>query len=185
MDWLTYVIATLFTLLGAACVFSIIFSIPGTWIMLVLAFAIEFTDQWWRTPDALERTQTFEWWLLWVCVGLAVLGEVIEFIAGAAGAKSGGAGRRGMIGALIGGIVGALVLTPFILIPVVGTLIGALIGTFIGAVIGEVSGAQPKSVRGSMKPAIGATIGRVFGTVGKMAVAIVVWLALSVAAFWP
>lgn len=183
MDWLTYVVATIFTLLGAACVFSIVLSLPGAWIMLGIAFVIELIDQWWRTPGADGRTQTFEWWLLGVCVALALAGELIELAAGAAGAKSGGAGRRGMIGALIGGVVGALLLTPFIPIPVVGTLIGAIIGTFIGAVLGEVTGQTPKTVRGSMKPALGATIGRVFGTVSKIGVAIVIWLTLSVAAF--
>ncbi len=187
MEWLTYLIATLFTLLGGACVASIIFSLPGTWIMLALALIIELTDQWWRVPDGggAGGTQTFEWWLLGVCLALAAIGEAVEFVAGAAGARKGGAGKRGMIGALIGGIVGALVLTPLIPVPVVGTLIGAIIGTFIGALVGEVTGEQPKTVTGSMKPALGATIGRVVGTVGKMGVAIVVWLALSVAAFWP
>ena len=33
--------------------------------------------------------------------------------------------------------------------------------------------------------AIGATIGRIGGTVAKLALAIAIWLALSVAAFWP
>ena len=185
MDWINYVVATLFTLIAFACVCSIIVSLPGAWIMLGIAALIEFTDQWWRTPDADGRTQTFEWWLLGVCLALALAGELIELAAGAAGAKSGGAGRRGMIGALIGGILGALVLTPFIPIPVVGTLIGAIVGTFVGAVLGEVTGAQPKTIKGSVKPAIGATIGRVFGAVSKMGVAIVMWLTLSVAAFWP
>lgn len=185
MDWISYLVATLFAIVGFACVCSIILSLPGAWIILALAFVIEFIDQWWRTPDADGRTQTFEWWVLGVCATLAFAGEVIEFAAGAAGAKGGGAGRRGMIGALIGGILGALVLTPFIPIPIVGTLIGAIIGTFAGAVLGEITGETPKTMRGSVKPAIGATIGRVFGTVSKMAVAIVMWLTLSVAAFWP
>jgi uncharacterized protein YqgC (DUF456 family) len=185
MTWIAYLIASLFTLLGAACVASIILSIPGTWIMLALALIIEVTDQWWRVPDELGRTQTFEWWLLGVCLALAAIGEAIEFAAGAAGAKQGGGSRRGMIGALIGGILGAIILTPFIPVPVVGTLIGAIVGTFTGAVLGEVTGPQPMSVKGSMKPALGATIGRVVGTVSKIGVAIVVWLTLSVAAFWP
>ncbi len=185
MTWIAYIVALLFTLLGAACVASIILSLPGAWIMLALAFGIELTDQWWRTPDAAGVTQTFDWWLLWTCLGLALAGELIELAAGAAGAKTGGGNKRGMIGALIGGVVGALALTPFIPIPVVGTLIGAIIGTFVGAVIGEVTGEEPKTVKGSMKPALGATVGRVFGTVSKLAVAIVIWLALSVAAFWP
>lgn len=185
MTWLAYIIATAFTLLGAACVCSIILSLPGAWIMLGFAFVIEFIDQWWLNPSIDGRTQTWEWWLLLTCLGLAIAGEVIEFAAGAAGAKRGGGGRRGMIGALVGGVVGALLLTPFIPIPVVGTLIGAIVGTFVGALVGEVSGENAKTVKGSMKPALGATIGRVVGTCSKMGVAIVIWLALSVAAFWP
>jgi uncharacterized protein YqgC (DUF456 family) len=185
MPWYAYILATLFTLFGGACVASIILSLPGAWILIAVAFIIEFIDQWWLVPDALGRTQTFEWWLLWTCLGLAIVGELIELAAGAAGAKGGGGSKRGMLGALIGGVIGALALTPFIPIPVVGTLIGAIIGTFVGAVVGEVTGIAPKTVRGSMKPALGATVGRVIGTFSKMGVAIVIWLALSVAAFIP
>lgn len=186
MDWLVYIIASLFTLIGAACIASIILSIPGTWIMLLLALLIQWLDPLWL-PQAADGTQphTFRWWLLGVCAVLALAGEAIELAAGAAGAKSGGGSRRGVIGALLGGIIGAIALTPLIPIPVLGTLIGAIIGTFAGAVIGETTGAQPKTLTGSVTPAFGATIGRVIGTVGKMAVAIVIWLALSVAVFWP
>jgi uncharacterized protein len=182
MEWLAYLVAVVFCALGALCVFSIIFSIPGAWIMLALAGVIEFCDQFYLPP---ERQQTFGWWVLGVCLGLVALSEVLEFAAGAAGAKSGGASRRGMIGALIGGIVGAIALTGLIPIPVIGSLIGAMVGSFAGAIIGEVSGEKPKTVGGSMKPAIGATIGRLVGTMGKLMIAIAVWAALSVSAFVP
>jgi hypothetical protein len=36
-----------------------------------------------------------------------------------------------------------------------------------------------------MKPAIGATIGRVVGTTSKVGIAIAAWLMLSISAFWP
>lgn len=182
MEWVQYIVAMVFCLLGGLCVLSIILSIPGGWIALGLALVIEWADRFYLPP---ERPQTFGWWVLGTCAGLLALGEVIELAAGAAGAKGGGGTRRGMIAALIGGIVGAIALTPFIPIPLVGTLVGAVIGTFLGAVIGEVTGAQPMTVRGSVKPAVGATIGRVIGTMGKIGIAIVVWIVLSVAAFWP
>jgi uncharacterized protein YqgC (DUF456 family) len=182
MEWLAYVVAVLFCVLGAACVLSIVFSIPGAWIMLALAAVIELFDQLYL-PDG--RQQTFDWWVLGVCLGLVALSELLEFAAGAAGAKTGGASRRGMIGALIGGIAGAILLTGLVPIPIIGSLIGAMIGSFAGAVIGEVSGQQPKSVGGSMKPALGATIGRLAGTMGKLAIAAGVWAALSVSALVP
>jgi Protein of unknown function (DUF456) len=87
MEWLAYLVAVVFCALGALCVFSIIFSIPGAWIMLALAGVIEFCDQFYLPP---ERQQTFGWWVLGVCLGLVALSEVLEFAAGAAGAKSGG-----------------------------------------------------------------------------------------------
>ena len=182
MEWIAYLVATVFCVLGFVCVLSIILGLPGTWIMIGLALLIEVFDSAYLPP---ERQTTFGAWVLWTCVILAGIGELIELAAGAAGAKKGGGSKRGMIGALIGGIAGALLLTPFIPLPVVGTLIGAVIGTFTGAVIGEVTGEQAKTVTGSMKPAIGATIGRVAGTVSKIAIAIAVWIVLSAAAYWP
>lgn len=180
MDWIAYIVALFFCAVGAACVFSIVFSLPGAWIMLGIALLIELADPLYLTEP---NQQTFAWWLLVVCAALAGLGELLEFAAGAAGAKGGGAGKRGIVGALIGGIAGALVLS--IPVPIIGTLIGAAIGSFVGAVIGEMGGVAPKTFRGSMKPALGATIGRVAGTVGKIAVAIAIWITLSVAAFVP
>src|SRR5678815_4869796 len=97
MEWITYVVAVLFFLLGGLCVVSIIISLPGGWIMLALALIIEWCDRFYLPPD---RTQTFDWRLLGVCAVLLAVGEAIEFAAGAAGAKRGGASRRGMVGAL-------------------------------------------------------------------------------------
>ena len=65
-----------------------------------------------------------------------------------------------------------------------GALLGAVLGTFIGAIIGEMTSEQA-TIKGSMKPAIGASIGRIIGTTSKVALAIAVWLMLSIAAFWP
>jgi uncharacterized protein len=190
MDWVLYIIAALFALFGAVCVLLVAIGLPGTWIMVAAALLIELFDWLWLTPPvdefgAIGPTVTFGWPVLGVGLALALLGELLEFLGGAAGTKLGGGSARGMAGAIIGGIGGAILLTPLLPIPLIGTLIGALIGTFAGAVIGEITAEKAKSLRGSMVPAVGATIGRVVGTLGKGAVGVVMWIVLSAAAFWP
>jgi len=182
MEWLQYVFATLFFVLGGVCVVLVVVQLPGTWALLGLAVLLEYLDRLYL-PDGDQ--QTFGWWVLGGCLALAVIGEIIEFIAGAAGAKKGGSSNRGMWGALIGGIAGVFIFTPiFFFIPIFGAFFGAVLGTFVGAIIGELT-ADEATVKGSVKPAIGATIGRVLGTVGKVGIAMAMWLTLSVSAFWP
>jgi uncharacterized protein YqgC (DUF456 family) len=181
MHWMLYVVAALFCLLGAACVAMVVVQLPGTWVLLGLAGLVEWLDRFWLPPD---DPQTFGWWVLGGCLGLAVAGEIIEFIAGVLGAKRGGSSRRGMIGALVGGIAGIFVFTPlFFFVPFLGAFLGAVLGTFVGALIGELSAAK-HTLGGSMKPALAATIGRVIGTTSKIGIAMAMWVVLSVAAFW-
>ena len=51
-----------------------------------LAAIIEYLDRFYLPADARE---TFGWWVLGTCLGLALLGEALEFLAGAAGAANG------------------------------------------------------------------------------------------------
>ena len=50
--------------------------------------------------------------------------------------------------------------------------------------LGELS-AEQATLKGSIKPAVGATIGRVLATLTKAGIAIAIWLVLTVSAFWP
>ena len=181
MSWLFLLTALIFVLIGIGCLVLVVFGLPGIWIMIGVAIIIELADGLYLEPD---ESQTFSWWVIGVAIGLALLGELMEFGASVIGTKAGGGTKRGMIGAVIGGIGGALLLTPFIPVPVVGSLIGALVGTFAGASIGELT-ARDSTVRGTLKPATGATIARILATVAKMGVAVVIWVSLSISAFWP
>lgn len=185
MEWLQYVFAGLFVVLGGVCVVLVVVQLPGTWLLLGVAAAIEYVDRFYLPED---DAQTFGWWVLGGCLALAAIGEIIEFVAGAAGAKKGGSSTRGMVGALIGGIAGIFIFASlFSIVPFVGTLFGAflgsILGTFLGAIIGELT-AEQSTIKGSMKPAIGATIGRVLGTMSKIGIAMAMWMALSVDAFF-
>ena len=183
MEWLQYVFAGLFVVLGGVCVVLVVVQLPGTWLLLGVAAAIEYIDRLYLPED---NQQTFGWWVLGGCLALAVIGEIIEFIAGVAGAKKGGSSSRGMWGALIGGIAGVFIFTPlfFFLTPIFGAFLGAVLGTFVGAIVGEMT-AEHGTIKGSMKPAIGATIGRVLGTTSKVGIAMAMWMTLTVSAFWP
>lgn len=178
MEWIAIVVGILFVLIGLLCIFSVVIGLPGTWLMIFFAVVIEFCDRWYLPHGA---QQTFNLWLLLGCLALAGVGEVLEFFAGVLGAKKGGSSKRGMVGSLIGGIVGAILGTG-IPIPIIGSLIGALLGTFAGALIGEMSH-EGKQWGETIRPATGATIGRVLGTLAKMPIAVAVWVMLSIAVF--
>ena len=182
MDWLLYVVAAVFALIGLVCVGLVMLQLPGAWIMLALAVLIELFDQSYLSD---EPAITFGWWWLGGCAVLLGIGELIELVASIVGAKKGGASRRGMWGALIGGIAGAIVFQVAVPIPIFGALVGAIVGTFIGAIVGEMTGRDPQTLQGSVKPAIGASIGRIIASMSKVGIALAVWIVLCVAAFWP
>jgi hypothetical protein len=121
-------------------------------------------------------------------VGLAILGEVIEFAAGAAGAAKSGGSRRGMVlavaGAMAGSIVGALLGTA-IPVPLIGNLIGAVLGGAIGAFGGAYTGEYWKGKSESERIAVGraAMIGRVLGTVGKLGIGAIMVVITAFDAF--
>lgn len=186
MDFLALALALLFALFGLACLLLALLGLPGTWVLLAVAAAVELGDRLvLRDPAAVS----FGWDLLALCAGLGLVGELIEAGAGAAGAHLGGATRRGMLGALVGGILGAIVLTPLIPIPLLGTLLGALVGTFAGAWLAEATAHERRPRRETARAALAAVLGSLAGRLGKVAFGVVVWVLLVRAALgwgaWP
>jgi uncharacterized protein len=186
MEWLGYLAATLFVALGALCLALTVIQLPGPWLLLAFALLLEWLDRLYLPAGARS---TFSAWTLWGSLGLALLGELIEFLAGVLGTQRGGGTSRGMWGAFLGGLLGALVLTPlFFFAPLIGTLLGALAGTLLGAVLGELSAQRSRgqglALAPTLRPALWATLGRLLGTTGKLALAIAMWLVLSIDAFY-
>ena len=89
---------------------------------------------------------------------MTVLTYVLDFLAGAFGAKRFGASRRAVIAATLGAIVGI-----FFGIP------GILLGPFIGAVVGELS--NRPNLKAAGLAGIGATLGLALGVAAKLALA--------------
>ncbi len=175
---LTIVIGIVFTVLAAVLAATAVLGLPGTWLVIALAAGVDLIELLWRE----DGDATFGVWAIAAAIGIALIAEVVEFAAGAAGAKAGGATRRGTIGALVGGLVGAILGTFLIPIPLVGTLAGAALGAGGGALVGELT-REGVRVRDTIKPATGAAAGRIAGTILKVGFAAVIWLQLSIAAF--
>lgn len=148
--------------------------LPGTWLMIVTAGALE-----WMTPGR----EVFHPLTFGAAVALASVGELIEFLASSHGARRAGASRRSAVGALVGGVAGAILGTIFIPLPIVGSLTGGAAGAFIGsAALERVDGSE---VRVALRVGRGAAVGHLGGMLGKLAMAVAVWLLFAVAVFVP
>ena len=75
------------------------------------------------------------WQLVLVLVGIALVGEGVEFIVGTFYPAKQGATKAGVVGAFIGGLLGAGLGNS--VVPVIGAVLGSFVGAFGGAVLGE------------------------------------------------
>lgn len=165
--WIYYIILATIQFAG---LFFTLLGLPGIWLM-VGATAVY---AWMTHPQ-----QYVGFWTLGTLLGIALLAEIVEFLAGAGGAKKAGGSLRAAVGAIAGGLIGAFVLT--FGLPVIGTIIGGCIGAFVGALAAEYSVARD-SAR-SMRVGIASAKGRLYGIVSKLIFSLMLLLISLIAAF--
>jgi uncharacterized protein YqgC (DUF456 family) len=176
-----YTLAVLLVLLNVCALATNLLTLPGNWFIVALTVLFAVFIHLPSGPGISLGSVA-------VVVGLALLGELIELAAGAAGAAKTGGSRRGMIlsvaGAMVGSIVGAM-LGVFIPIPLIGPLIGAVAGGAIGAFAGAYAGEawKGRSEDERMAVSMAAMAGRVLGTVGKLGIGAVMVVVTAVAVF--
>ena len=146
LEILLWIVAIILVLAGMA---GLLFPIlPGAPIL----FAGLFLAAW---AEGFEHVGTGTLIALGI---MALLMYVLDFLAGAFGAKRFGASPRAIIGATLGAVVGI-----FFGIP------GVLLGPFIGAVLGELTAQSDLKTAG--RAGIGATVGLALGAAAKLALA--------------
>ena len=167
IHWVYYLILAAVLIAG---LYVVLLGAPGLWVMvlgtIIYAMVTHFEHAGFKTIFAL---------LL-----LAGAAELLEFLITGAGAKSVGASRWGLWGAIIGSIVGAIFLTAIVPIPILGTLFGVCLGTFVGALIGELLGGR--EVGSSLKIGVGAATGRLLGLMSKLFFGAIMLLIVLIAA---
>jgi len=149
--------------------------LPGNWaILAITATFVVFTPE--------DAPRSIQWSTIGIMLGFAVLGEILEMFAGAAGAAKQGASKRSLllslVGAIVGSTIGIVAGTP---LPIFGSIVGALVGASFGAFAGAYLGEKWKRRDNNQAISVGmaALVGRLLGTMGKIAVgAVMVALAL-------
>ena len=169
---MVYVCAVVLTVLNLVFWVGILFNLPGTWLMVLVTALLK----WWQ-PGYVQVS----WTVLGMAAGLAVLGEVLEFVLGAAGSRHAGGSTRAAALAIVGSLVGGIMGTA-LPVPIVGTLIGACLGAFIGSLIGDLWAGRP--LFPSVETGWGAAVGRFWGTISKLVIGAVIVVVLALAAFF-
>lgn len=149
------------------------FTLPGNWLMVISTCLFA----WWKWDNGI-----FGWPLLIAISSLALIAEIIEFFAGVGGAKKAGAGWKGALAAIGGAIGGAILGTGIIPVPIFGAMLGACFGAGIATWL--VERATGKEQDDSVRSGVGAGTGVLIGTISKFTVGCLIWLLITVAAFW-
>jgi hypothetical protein len=138
--------------------------LPGLWVMVGAALIYSFAE-----PGRIGIPT------LVVLFALAIVAEVLEFLAAGKYAKKYGGSKRAGWGAIIGGIVGAIVGVP---VPIIGSVIGAFVGSFAGALAAEMT--LGSRMGDATRVAKGALIGRAIATALKVAIgiALLAWVVI-------
>lgn len=152
-------------------------SMPGNWLMVAAAAAYA-----WLGPQS--GVLQIHWKVVLALVVLAVIGEILEFIAGVVGARRAGGSRRSayysLFGSLIGAVGGATVGIP---VPVLGSAVGAVVGGAVGAFAGAAYAEYSLGLSNeqSMKVGKAAFWGRLLGTGAKTLIGTVMAVVVVVA----
>lgn len=177
---LYYFSASLLVLLGLICWVGTLLGLPGNWIIACFAvlFGILYPSE---EGSGISITTVV------ALIVLAALGELVEFMASAAGAAKGGASKRSIVlavvGTTIGSVVGAIVGVP---VPVVGSIIAAVLGGGIGAFAGAFAGEiwKGRTADDGIRVGQAAMVGRILGTGGKLVLGVIMVIVLAVDAFF-
>jgi uncharacterized protein YqgC (DUF456 family) len=166
-----YVAASVMTLIALVCIGLTLLTLPGIWTMIAAALLINWLWEPLYSP-----------WTLAAAFALGVVAELVELLASAAGTKKAGGTKHGAIWSIVGAMIGAIAGSILIPIPIVGTVVGGVVGAGLAAVAGEMAFGK-QHWKDAARIGQGAAIGRLFSTVLKAGLAVVVALLLIIAAF--
>lgn len=138
--------------------------LAGNWLILAASLAHFFlVDQ--------ELRPAYQPGLLWMLLGLALLGEGMEFLSGLMGAGKAGGSRRAMLLSMLGGMAGSMLgfgignAVVFLAGGIVGMVLFGGLGALAGAMLGELW--KGSDTRKQVAVGKAAFTGRVLGTFAK------------------
>lgn len=144
--------------------------LPGNWMLVGAALVTALVTGFSR----MTVTGFF------LCLGLAVLGEVVESVLGAVIVGKRGGSKLGIIGSIIGGFVGVLLGAGFF--PPLGSVLLGFVGALLGAVFGELL--RHPEMELALRIGFWSFIGRMAAMAAKFTVGCVIfWILIRTT--WP
>ena len=168
---MSFLLAGFFLVVLAFCVLLNLVTLPGNWAMVALVIVWEMFY-----PGSSLGALFFV-----LFIGLALIGELVEFGAQIYGSKKYGSSKTSTAAGVIGAIVGALAGAPFMF--GVGAIFGALFGAWAGCYLAERL-IRRQSSELAFRAAQGAMVGKFFGMVIKFGIGVAM-LLLTASHIWP
>lgn len=145
---------------------STIVGLPGNWILVVAALIVGLVTGF----SKLTLTHFL------LCLGLAVLAEVVEGLLGVVIVAKRGGSRLGVMGSIAGGFAGVLLGAGFA--PPLGSVLLGFVGAFLGAVFGELL--HNPDMDAALRIGFWSFIGRMTATAAKLSVGcVVLWIIVD------
>jgi uncharacterized protein YqgC (DUF456 family) len=140
--------------------------LPGNWILIAVALI----------AGLVTKFTSITWGYFFLCLGLALLGELIESLLGTVVVAKKGGGRWGIIGSFLGGLIG--VIGGSAVVPPLGSVLFGFAGAFAGAVLGEL--VHYGDLDSALRIGGWAFLGRIMAIMGKISVGCVIfWIIIS------
>lgn len=173
------IIAISLSVMAAIAWLASIVGLPGNWVVVIMG-----AGAWWLAEPGTRLAVGSG--ALAAMLVFALVGEILEFAAGAFGARRLGGSPRSAVLAVVGSILGAIIgLLIGSGVPVIGNVIASLAGSAFGACAGSILGERSlgKSWEHSVQVGGAALWGRLLGTLGKTFCGTMV-VAIFLAAIW-
>ncbi|HEY4329894.1 MAG TPA: DUF456 family protein [Phycisphaerae bacterium] len=151
-----------------------VISLPGNWIILILAAGLSL----------LHKGTHPHWAVLILILVILLLAELAEFLSGMIGTKKFGGSTAASYAAIGGAVLGGLIGIPPLTAVTLGIdhLFAAIAGAFLAAWIVELI--KQKPMKEASLAALGAALGRGAGMVTKIGAGLLAWMILLVGIIW-
>ncbi len=169
-----YALIVPFLVLLALCALLNLLTLPGNWIMVALVALWAFFG-----PESGTACLGLSFFLFFL--GLALAGELIEFLSQIWGGKKYGSSNSSTLFGIVGAIAGAILCAPFLF--GLGAILGGLGGAWLGCFLSERL-LESKSAAQAIRAANGALLGRFLGMVVKFGLGVSM-VALTASYVWP
>ena len=154
----------------ALVLLSTAIGLPGNWILVGVAVIV----------GLITGFEDMSWWLLVICMGLAVVGEAIESISGAVFVARRGGGKWGIVGTFVGGFAGVVLGSG--IVPPLGSVVFGFVGAFAGAALGEFI--RHRNMEAALNIGVGSFFGRMMAVAAKLtAGTVILWIIMTTT--WP